>query len=52
LLKYLENIDNFDEENQLSVFQGKIGQFSKIITQIIVRLTRERKTGREKAVFQ
>ena len=31
----LENIDNFDEENQLSVFQGKIGQFSKLFAKIM-----------------
>ena len=37
LLKYLENIDNFDEENQLSGFQGKIGQFSKLLFAKIMR---------------
>ena len=55
----LENIENFDENGQLSVFQGKIGQFSKLfakvmrnlekkITKIIVRLTRDKKfTGKK-----
>ena len=63
----LENIDNFDENGQLSVFQGKIGPFSKLfakimrnleknkkkITKIIVRLTRDKKfTGKKPSPFR
>ena len=33
----LENIENFDENGQLSVFQGKIGQFSKLLFAKIMR---------------
>ena len=43
LLKYLENIDNFDEENQLSGFQGKIGQFSKLLFAKIMRNLEKKK---------
>ena len=35
----LENIENFDE-NQLSVFQGKIGQFSKLFAKVTPKIMR------------
>ena len=39
----LENIENFDENGQLSVFQGKIGQFSKLLFAKIMRNLEEKK---------
>ena len=43
MLKYLENIENFDENGQLSVFQGKIGQFSKLFAKIMRNLEEKKK---------
>ena len=37
----LENIENFDENGQLSVFQGKIGQFSKLFAKIMRNLEKK-----------
>ena len=45
----LENIENFDENGQLSVFQGKIGQFSKLFAKIMRNLEEKKK---KKAYFQ
>ena len=45
----LENIENFDENGQLSVFQGKIGQFSKLLFAKIMRNLEEKK---KEAYFQ
>ena len=39
----LENIENFDENGQLSVFQGKIGQFSKLFAKIMRNLEGKKK---------
>ena len=38
----LENIENFDENGQLSVFQGKIGQFSKLFAKIMRNLEKKK----------
>ena len=47
----LENIENFDENGQLSVFQGKNRpQFSKLLFAKIMRNLEEKK--KKKAYFQ
>ena len=45
----LENIENFDENGQLSVFQGKIGQFSKLFAKIMRNLEKKKLTSEEKS---
>ena len=52
LLKYLENIENFDENGQLSVFQGKIGQFSKLFAKIMRNLEKKKAYFRGKINFR